>query len=413
MRSRQDGLIVFRPRRSKVWKISLALWLMLSAGLFAKEPGGTIVGTVKTEAGAAIVHAKVIAKGSNGRVVTSAFTDDQGRFQFPPVQPGVYRVEIESAGRWKTSAKTVEVSDGTNAVLNFVGSPAHAGQSSKSDLLGPVTFYNDSDFKEGQLENPSGGGGYSNAASAQAGQMLKQYLAPQNSSASATGSGANEEPSGSLDAHEADFESSGSKLLAHRDYAKAIQVFTKASALYPRSERLQMGLGLSLYGAGKYKAAIDALGDAARLAPDDPAPVVMLSEASQFAPDPAAADLLKRFSEFHPNSAEGHYAYGLSLWRDFRVHHGAETLANAQAEFEKAVELNPSDAAAHLQLGMIYDEQRMIDRAAGEYLAATRANPKLAAAHYRLAQDYERLGEKDKAADELVLYEKLLGHASP
>ncbi|MEJ2008779.1 MAG: carboxypeptidase regulatory-like domain-containing protein [Acidobacteriota bacterium] len=386
---------------------------MFSVCLFARQPGGAVKGTVKTDAGVAIAHARVIAKGSNGQVVTFVLTDDQGRFRFPPLQPGVYSVEVESAGSWNIGAKTVEVRDGETVELNFIGRPSHAGQAGKPDLLGPVTFYNNSDFKQGKLENPSGGGGYSNGASAQASQMLKQYLAPRESSTSAPGTGANRKLGVAIDAREAEFERTGSKLLAEKDYTQAIQVFEKATALYPRSERLQMGLGLSLYGAGKYKAAVVALGDAARLAPDDPAPIVMLSEASQFTPDPAATGLLKRFSELHPKSAEGHYAYGLSLWRDFRSHHSSETLASAQAEFEKAVALDPNDAAAHLQLGMIYDEQKAMDRATGEYLAATRANPNLAAAHYRLAQEYERLGEKDKAAAELALYEKLRGRASP
>jgi tetratricopeptide (TPR) repeat protein len=412
-RARQDDLRSLWLRRLRVWKVCLVLLLMISAGLYAKTPTGAITGTVKSEAGAAFPHTKVIAKASDGQVVESVFTDDQGRFQFPPVQPGTYRVEVEFAGQIETSAKTVEVKDGKTVELNFIGRATQAGTASKSGVLGPVSFYNQSGFKQGQLENPSGGGGYSSAASAQAVKMLKQYLAAPESPAVAGGSEANVKPGTVAGPHEEELEQSGSALLAHKNYAQATTVFEKATALYPRSERLQMGLGLSLYGAGKYPAAVSALSAAAHLAPDDSAPVVMLSEALQFAPDVAAASVLKRFSDLHPKSAPGHYAYGLSLWNDFRASHIAITLANAHTEFEKAIALDPDDAASHLQLGVIYDEQKATERAAREYLAAIRLNSQLATAHYRLAQDYQRLGKKDKAASELALYEQLRRRTSP
>ena len=93
--------------------------------------------------------------------------------------------------------------------------------------------------------------------------------------------------------------------------------------------------------------------------------------------------------------------------------HHPEALVGARLEFERAVELDPNDADAHLQLGMVYDEQKLPDRAVSEYRTAIQVNPRLAAAHYRLAQDYERLGKKDKAEAEFAQYEQLRGHTSP
>ncbi|HEX5410783.1 MAG TPA: tetratricopeptide repeat protein [Terriglobia bacterium] len=402
----------FRPAGFKSWKTVLALWCALSSALLlARTPAGTIAGTVKTEAGAGVPHAQVIARAPGGQIVATVLTDHGGRFQLPPIRPGSYRLEVEFSGQLQTAAKLVAIKDGDYAVLDFVGVPAHEASQGHDDLLGPVTFYNHSDFKQSQLKDPSGGGGYSNAASAQAIKILNQYLAPPDSAAAA-GGGSNGKPASAAAPREAELERTGSAFLKKKDYVQAVEVFEKAATLYPQSEHLQMGLGLSLFGAGKYPEAAGALREAARLAPDDSGPVVMLAETLQFVNDPAAPSALKRFSELHPANARGHYAYGLSLWRDFRVHHSPEALAGARTEFEKAIQLD-GDADAHLQLGMVYDEQKLRDRAVNEYRAVIQVNPKLATAHYRLAQDYERLGDKESAEAEFAQYEQLRAHTSP
>ncbi len=392
--------------------IVLARWVMLSTSAYpAQEPRGTIVGTLKTGSGLAIAHAKVVAIVS-GQAVASVATDDHGRFEFPPLAPNVYRVEIGHGESWVATSKIVVVKGGEKSDLTLIGHPAGESTSSQPNPLGPVSFYTDSRFQQGQLTNPSGGGGYSNAASAQAVQMLKQYLAtakPENSAGAPTNAGT---PDDSADARGSDLERTGSTLLAQRDYAQAVQVFQRGVAADPRSERLQMGLGFALYGASKYAEATEALSEAARLAPDDPAPIVMLAEVLQFEPDQNAVTVVRQFAERHPESAHGHYAYGLSLWEGFRSRHETELLERAQAEFEKAVVLDPNDAVSHLQLGMIFDERKLTLRAVLEYQSAIRLDPALAVAHYRLAQDYQRLGKKEEAATEFAEYEKLRNSGS-
>jgi tetratricopeptide (TPR) repeat protein len=409
-RGRQIAVCGSRSCRVRLLNTGLVFALLLSIGLAAKTQTGTISGTVRTEAGVAIPRAKVIVKSSAGNVLASTLTDDQGRFRFPPFMPGTYELEVELHGQWKTDTRRVLVKEDHHTVLNLIGRHVHLQAAGKSDGLGPVKFYDDSDFKQGELKDPSGGGGYSNAASAQAVKILNQYISSEGSSNAQHDIGGSGKSCGSAGSDEAALERSGRMLLAKKNYSEAAKVFEKATAMFPCSERLRMGLGLSLYGAGKYPEATGALREAARLAPDDSAPIVMLAETLQFVQDPAAESLLERFSKLHPEKAGGHYAYGLSLWRDFRMHRSVDKLADAQSEFEKAVSLDPNDADARLQLGMVYDEQKAPARAVAEYLATIRVNPRLASAHYRLAQDYERLGEKEKAAEELSLYQRLGGH---
>lgn len=411
-RGRQNAVCGLRPCRVKFLNTGLMAVFLLSTGLAAKPQSGAISGTVRTEDGVAIANAKIIARSSIGQVVASAVTDNQGRFLLPSVQPGAYEVDVEFPGKLRSNTKRIAVKKGGRAVLNFVGRTASGGATSNTDGLGPVSFYEHSDFQQGELKDPSGGGGYSNGASAQAVKILNQYVSSEEPSVAQSGIGENKRSGGAAGTGEGALDRAGRSMLVKKNYTESVKVFEKATDLYPRSESLRMGLGLSLYGAGRYSESAGALREAARLAPDDAAPIVMLAETLQFVRDPAAERLLERFSKRHPENARGHYAYGLALWRDFRMHRIAEKLAGAQSEFETAVALDPNDADAHLQLGMLYDEQNATARAVGEYLAAIRVDPRLASAHYHLAHDYVRLGEKDKAGAEFERYEKLGGRIS-
>jgi tetratricopeptide (TPR) repeat protein len=73
----------------------------------------------------------------------------------------------------------------------------------------------------------------------------------------------------------------GSELLLHRTYEPAIDVFRAASQRYPKSPRLLIGLGMSLYARGLYEDAIKALLSAADLDP--------MAGATCFCPRPTRA----------------------------------------------------------------------------------------------------------------------------
>ncbi len=407
--------------RLPLFKAGFLFSLLVSASVVAATPGGTIRGTVKTKAGLPIARATVVARASDGRTLASVSTDSRGHFQFPPIRPGFYRVEVECRECREPGTKTVVIKNEAILSLNFVMAPSVEGPLTRFSLLGPVSFDTSSDYKGGGLKDPSAGGGYSDAVSAQAGKMVNQYLArqaaprpPSRSAGLQPGiSPTVPAPRGGAGATSADLERSGGALLAEGKYMQAIPVFETAVIDYPRSERLRTGLGLSLYGAGEFAAASQSLRAAARLAPGDPSPILLLAEASRFAPNPASLSLLKNFSDLHPQSEAGHYAYGLALWGENRAHHDRSVLTQAQRQFEKSVALDSSDSSARLYLGMVYDEQGATERAVREYMKATEASPSPPIAHYRLARDYERLGERDKAAAEFARYEKLRRHASP
>jgi len=71
------------------------------------------------------------------------------------------------------------------------------------------------------------------------------------------------------------------------------------------------------------------------------------------------------------------------------------------------VKLQPSFAAAHLELGSLYVAQKQDQKAVGQYLEAIRQDPKSDIAHYRLGQVYREMNKLELAAQELARYQEL------
>ncbi|MGH9405791.1 MAG: carboxypeptidase regulatory-like domain-containing protein [Terriglobia bacterium] len=375
----------------------------------AKARGSVIQGTVRSAFEVPVPNARVTVQDAKGRSIASASSDARGRFELRNLPEGVYRILVGCAGYVSAAYPNLAVS--RNHALTIAVTLSETGTAAKRlaspNALGGVGFYQDFGLKSAPLTDPSAGGGYSDAASAQGSQMIQQYLAPGGASAlkprAIARGGAPEGTS------EAAYAASGAALLARRDYRRARPLFTQAVARYPQSARLRTGLGITLYQEGQYAQAAADLGEAARLAPDDASPLVLLAEAVRFAPQSSskATRLLANFVARRPESARGHYAYGLDLWDEFRSTRDRGSLTSAQSELEKAVALDSTLAAARVQLGVVYDSENVPRRAMDQYREAIRSNPALAVAHYRLAEDAERAGNRAEAAAEFQAYRRL------
>ena len=106
---------------------------------------------------------------------------------------------------------------------------------------------------------------------------------------------------------------------------------------------------------------------------------------------------LKHLATVYPNNASANYYYAMTL-RD-PSYRGA-TPESARTYLERAVRLSPSFAPAHLQLGMVYEEDGETERAIAQYQAAIGSDPRLSAAHYHLAQLYHKQGKSALAERE-------------
>ena len=79
--------------------------------------------------------------------------------------------------------------------------------------------------------------------------------------------------------------------------------------------------------------------------------------------------------------------------------------AGAEAEFKKAIELNPLVTVSYINLAKLYTHMGKVDQAIEEYQAALTKNPKLLTAHMLLGMIHEQRKEYDKAK---ARYEEVL-----
>ena len=201
----------------------------------------------------------------------------------------------------------------------------------------------------------------------------------------------------------------GSEMLLHRTYEPAIAVFQEAARRYPKSPRILIGLGLSLYSRGKYDDAVRALLAAADLNPSDPRCYVFLSKAYNSSPLQAddVIQAFRRYADLQPTSALAQYYYAISLWKGKRAEDASLDQHTIETLLLKSVALDDSLAEAHVQLGNLYADQHNYDKSIPQYVRALELNPNLPDAHYRLGTDYVHVGQKDSAQKEFAVYQTL------
>jgi tetratricopeptide (TPR) repeat protein len=201
----------------------------------------------------------------------------------------------------------------------------------------------------------------------------------------------------------------GSELLLHRTYEPAIAVFEQATSRYRTSSRLWIGLGMALYSRGEYEKSIHSLLAAADIDPKDPRCYLFLSKAYLSSPDQAEEVIarFRRYAELEPSNALAQYYYAVSLWKGRRTGDSTVDFHTVENLLQKSISLDGTIADAHLQLGILYNDEHAYERALPEYERALQLNPGFADAHYRLGQYYVHAGDKTLAQQEFDLFKKL------
>jgi tetratricopeptide (TPR) repeat protein len=199
--------------------------------------------------------------------------------------------------------------------------------------------------------------------------------------------------------YRADF---GSALLAAGQAEDAVKLFRSGLVESPESWRLRLGLGSSLYVAGRYEDAAAALIEAVQRRPDASIIYVLLAKSYESAPalQPQIADAIESYVRRQPKDAFVYLAYGDLLY-------AKRDLVGARRAYENALSLDSQLGQAHLQLGLILQEEGKLQRAIIEFQSAIKASPKLGAAHYRLGLAYQRLGRTREAEAEMTIFREL------
>ena len=202
----------------------------------------------------------------------------------------------------------------------------------------------------------------------------------------------------------------GLEYLSHFTFGPALEVYQVGTQKFPQSSRQYLGLAFSHYALREYPDSAGAFTTALEIDPDSQAVVQAWHTVLSFlAPNDWQGLLprLDRLQAAHPQSAELAFCYGAALFRSELAKGPNGILDRGQSFLEKSVKLQPSFAAAHLELGSLYAAQKQDQKAVGQYLEAIRQDPKSDSAHYRLGQIYREMNQLELAAQELARHQEL------
>src|SRR5208337_1904554 len=197
----------------------------------------------------------------------------------------------------------------------------------------------------------------------------------------------------------------GAELIRHRTLGPALQVLSEGVKKYPASWRMQTGLGVTLYMLSYNDHAVQAFCRAIDIDPADSRPYFFLAKIYNVSAAQAqqVSARFERYVQIQPRDPWARYYYALSLWRSAGKETATTNLAKVEALLRSALELNPSFAEAHLQLGILQSEKGNNSEAVREYQRAIELAPSLADAHYRLGQALVRMGNKERGNEELKI----------
>ena len=201
----------------------------------------------------------------------------------------------------------------------------------------------------------------------------------------------------------------GNSLLQLRASEPAGEVFAAGIKRHPRSARLHVGLGISLYSRGEYKDAVQSFCEAVDLAPSDPRPYQFLGEVYGVAPELGGeiSARLRKFVAAYPKNALAHFHYAMSLWKGDSEALDADDARRVEALLRRAIALDPKLTKGFFELGVLLADQQRYEEAIEQLRRATTLQPSLAQAHYRLGQLYQRVGRPDLAEKELAVFREL------
>jgi tetratricopeptide (TPR) repeat protein len=215
-----------------------------------------------------------------------------------------------------------------------------------------------------------------------------------------------------LDPSEQNIFDLASFLLQHKNYEgfldNALTFFRFGVQKYPRSAKLTVGLGVTLYAEGRYDDAVEALCAAVDLDPTDPRPFQFLGKVSTVSPAhmPEIRKRLEGFVHLYPNNGPANYYYAMSLW-ERPEGEPATDLAVIEALLNKAIAADSNFYEAHFQLGVLYQDQQKYQDAIREFNQTLTLRPDYSRAHYRLFLLYSRTHQKQLADQHLAILKQI------
>jgi tetratricopeptide (TPR) repeat protein len=422
----------------------------------ASADSATLKGSVRDSGGRPVAGATVYLQVKDGKQTLLAHADETGSYSFSGLREGIYMLRAEVAGYSPATVGPCVLAPKESKRIDLtLESPkisqAQSAATAKSGQ-GPPEFFDEPQFTVAGVTDGTNLGGHGSNTIVRTKESLakdvvtlsaageKPPISGPSPAASSSGDPAQQGPAlqdqagqhhlrgdiaektgdsleavreyqraAELDPSEANFFDWGAELLLHRAAEPAIEVFSKGNRLFPHSARMLVALGVAWYSNGSYDQAAQRLCEASDLNPDDPEPYLFLGKIQSVETNQSecSVERLKRFVKLQPENALANYYYGVNLWKRRKGPDDDETVAQAESQLTRSVQLDPKLGVGYLHLGVLYSERRDFPRAISSYQSAIQASPQLEEAHYRLAQAYKRTGKKEKAEQELRVYGRI------
>jgi predicted Zn-dependent protease len=199
----------------------------------------------------------------------------------------------------------------------------------------------------------------------------------------------------------------GLELLQHWNFNAAEIEFEAASAKFPDSLRLHLGLGAAYFGDAKYPAAVEVFAHLLESGPHNAAFAELLGiscNAITQASNPRC-DVLIRYSKSHPaDTTAATYAASWLLDHD----RDQQSLETAAQLLKPAIAANPDLPDAQLQMGTVLQYEMNWEESIPYLERAVKLKPDLTEAHYRLARAYWKTGRKQDGDAQMALQRKFV-----
>jgi len=213
-------------------------------------------------------------------------------------------------------------------------------------------------------------------------------------------------------AHAAELEPSeenawalGVEFLRHWTFDAATTEFEAASAKFPDSKRIRLGLGAALFGDARYAKAIPVFAELLANEPDNAMHAEMLGISCNAPMDtisPLCASLVT-YAQAHPADAKV-ATYAASFLR--AQNQDAENLSLTRRLLVRAIAADPNLPGAQFEMGMALQNSQDWKGSIPYLERAVKLKPDFAQAHYRLARAYWKTGRTQDGQAQMDLQKK-------
>jgi tetratricopeptide (TPR) repeat protein len=211
-----------------------------------------------------------------------------------------------------------------------------------------------------------------------------------------------------LDSGPGNVFSAGLSIMALGFFADAEQMFAAATTSHQDSATLWLGMGIVNMLQAHQTQAVDSLLRSAALDPTNGLTPTLLATLMTNAEDNARIlPVIQAFAAAHPKQAIAHYDYALVLSKAGHPGSDGQFEKQMESELKLAVTEQPDFAAAHFQLGIVYQNEADLPSAIKEFSQAVSLQPDVAEWRYRLARDYHQAGQTELAELEMVKFKQL------